>query len=162
MIDHEATPAANDDRLSSDGGLIQYARAVYRRRWIALTTFVLVVTYAALQTFTAMPVYEATSQLIIKANDERNVLTFEDVVKNDRAAFDYAETQYRLLRSRALARRTAGRATTGEAGPTRSLIACTRRSTAPWIPRAPASSWCGQCSSWATSSRPSRSTTATR
>ena len=106
MIDHEATPGDNDERLSSDGGLIQYARAVYRRRWIALTTFVLVVTYAALRTFTAMPVYEATSQLIIKANDERNVLTFEDIVKQDRAAYDYAETQYRLLRSRALARRT--------------------------------------------------------
>ena len=53
-----------------------------------------------------MPVYEATSQLIIKAADERNVLTFEDVVKQDHAAYDYAETQYRLLRSRALARRT--------------------------------------------------------
>ena len=61
--------------------------------------------YAGYQTFTTMPVYEASSQLLIKT-DERNVLTFEDVVKQDRASYDYAETQYRLLSSRALARRT--------------------------------------------------------
>ena len=95
----------SDEQLPSENGLMHYVDAVYRRRWIALTTFVVVMTYAALQTFTTMPVYEASSQLLIKA-DERNVLTFEDVVKQDRASYDYAETQYRLLRSRALARRT--------------------------------------------------------
>ncbi len=94
-----------DGQLSSDSGLMRHVFAVYRRRWIALTTFVVLVAYAALRTFTATPVYEASSQLLMKA-DQRNVLTFEDVVKQDRAGYDYAETQYRLLRSRALARRT--------------------------------------------------------
>ncbi len=94
-----------DERPSVESGLIYYVRAVYRRRWIALTTFVVVATYAAVQTFTAMPIYQATSQLLIKT-DQRNVLTFEDIVQQDRARWDYAETQYRLLRSRALARRT--------------------------------------------------------
>jgi capsular exopolysaccharide synthesis family protein len=95
----------HDERHASESGLLQYVRAVYRRRWIALTTFGVVAAYAAVQTFTAMPVYEATSQLLIKT-EQRNVLTFEDIVQQDRASYDYAETQYRLLRSRALAKRT--------------------------------------------------------
>ena len=103
MIEQPANET--DDQLPADAGLTRYARALYRQRWIALTTFVVVVTCAALQTFTTVPVYEASSQLLIKA-DRGKVLTFEDVVQQDSARYDYAETQYRLLRSRALARRT--------------------------------------------------------
>ena len=95
----------SDEPLPSENGPNQYLFAIYRRRWIALTTFLVVMAYTGYQTFTTMPVYEATAQLLIKT-DERNVLKFEDVVKQDRASYDYAETQYRLLRSRALARRT--------------------------------------------------------
>ena len=62
-------------------------------------------TVTAVWTFTAMPVYEATSQLLIEA-EQPNVLTFQDVVRQDQNSVDVAETQYRLLRSRALARRT--------------------------------------------------------
>jgi capsular exopolysaccharide synthesis family protein len=103
MIDQPARH--DDDLLPSENGVRKHLCAVYRWRWIALTTFVVVLMYTALRTFTAMPVYEATTQLLIRT-DERNVLTFEDVVKQDRAGYNYAETQYRLLRSRALARRT--------------------------------------------------------
>ena len=95
----------SDEPLPSENGPNQYLFAIYRRRWIALTTFLVVMAYTGYQTFTTMPVYEATAQLLIKT-DAGNVLTFEDVVKQDRASYDYAETQYRLLRSRALARRT--------------------------------------------------------
>ena len=102
---NERPSREDDEPLPSENGLGQYLFAVYRRRWIVLTTFVVVMAYSAYQTFTTMPVYEASAQLLIRA-DERNVLTFEDVVKQDRASYDYAETQYRLLRSRALARRT--------------------------------------------------------
>jgi capsular exopolysaccharide synthesis family protein len=96
-----------DDGVPARQGrhLLDYVRAVYRRRWIALTTFVTVVLLTAVQTFTATPIYEATAQLLIETG-ERNVLTFKDVMEQDRRAYDYAETQHRLLRSRALARQT--------------------------------------------------------
>jgi capsular exopolysaccharide synthesis family protein len=64
-----------------------------------------VVLLAAVQTFTATPVYEASAQLLIETV-ERNVLTFKDVMDQDRTALDYAQTQHRLLRSRVLARQT--------------------------------------------------------
>ena len=95
----------NEEPLSSESRLIHHVRAVYRRRWIALTMFVAVATVAAVRTFTTVPIYEASSQLLIEA-DQPNVLTFEDVVRQDRPSANSAETQYRLLRSRGLARRT--------------------------------------------------------
>ena len=62
-------------------------------------------TIAAVRTFTAIPIYEASAQVLIETA-ERNVLTFKDVVEQDRTVLNYAETQHRLLRSRALARKT--------------------------------------------------------
>ena len=104
MSNANASPEFNEPP-SSEGGLVDYVRAIYRRRWIVVTIFLLVMMYSSYKTFTAVPIYEAMSQLLINA-DESKVLTFEDVVKQDRAAYSYAETQYKLLRSRALARRT--------------------------------------------------------
>ena len=86
--------------------LVDYLRAVYRHRWIALTLFLIAFVLAGVNTFTATPTYEATAKLLIDTGSKRNVLKFDDVVEQDRSAFDFAETQYRLLRSRALAART--------------------------------------------------------
>ena len=98
-------PEFDDPLPPEQGYLLACVRAIYRRRWIALTIFAAVVLYKGVQTFTATPIYEATVQLLIETGD-RNVLTFEDVVQQDRTARDFPETQYRLLRSRALARQT--------------------------------------------------------
>jgi succinoglycan biosynthesis transport protein ExoP len=96
-----------DEGLQAGQGrhLLDYVRALYRRRWVVLTTFVTVVLLMAVQTFTTTPIYEASAQLLIETA-ERNVLTFKDVMEQDRTALDYAQTQHRLLRSRVLARQT--------------------------------------------------------
>jgi len=82
-----------------------YLRVVYKRRWLAVTTLLLVVVTAIVYTFTATPVYEARTQLLIEV-DNPNVVSFKEVIEQDKATSDYYQTQYRILQSRTLARRT--------------------------------------------------------
>jgi capsular exopolysaccharide synthesis family protein len=55
-------------------------------------------------TFTATPIFSARTQILIE-NENPNVVKFEEVYEQNKA-LDYYQTQYRLLQSRALARRT--------------------------------------------------------
>ncbi len=102
---HEAELEFDDQPVGVQVHLLDHVRAVYRRRWAALTIFVTVVVLVAVHTFTATPIYEASAQLLIETQ-ERNVLTFKDVTEQDRTALDYSETQHRLLQSRGLAKQT--------------------------------------------------------
>ncbi len=56
-------------------------------------------------TFTATPIYEARTRLLIEAENP-NVITFKEVIDEDQAKADYYQTQYNILQSRALARKT--------------------------------------------------------
>ena len=77
---------------------------LYKRRWAAIVTFVVVASATLVYTFTATPVYEAHAQLLL--GDRPNIVTFQG--SDDRRQTDqqgYLETQYRLLSSRSLLRR---------------------------------------------------------
>jgi capsular exopolysaccharide synthesis family protein len=75
---------------------------LYKRRWIAIATFVLAMCGVAAYTMTMTPIYEAQAQLLLA--DKPSIVTFEgDNRPNDERG--YLETQQRLLRSRSLARR---------------------------------------------------------
>jgi capsular polysaccharide biosynthesis protein len=92
--------AGNGDRAH----LTDYVRVLYKRRWTAITAFVLVFGTVTIYTFTATPIYEARLQLLIE-NQEQKVVQFQQVLDESRT-LDYYQTQYRVLQSRALARRT--------------------------------------------------------
>jgi capsular exopolysaccharide synthesis family protein len=85
--------------------LIDYVRVLYKRRWTAFTAFALVVGTITVYTFTATPIYEARTRLLLEA-EQQNVVSFKQVVDEDQARADYYQTQYNVLQSRALARRT--------------------------------------------------------
>ena len=85
--------------------LLDYARVLHKRRWTAITAFVIVVGSVAVQTFTATPVYSARVQILIE-NETPNVVKFEEVYHQNKSTNDYYQTQYRILQSRLLARRT--------------------------------------------------------
>jgi len=93
----------------SDGGrdvhLTDYIKVLYKRRWTVITVFVLVAGSVAVSTFTAIPIWEAKSRLLIES-DERNVVSFKQVVEEDQTKADYYQTQYSIIQSRALARKT--------------------------------------------------------
>ncbi|MEQ1760517.1 MAG: polysaccharide biosynthesis tyrosine autokinase [Vicinamibacterales bacterium] len=84
---------------------LDYVRVLHKRRWSAITTFLLVFGSVTVYTFTATPVFSARVQILIE-NENPNVVKFEEVYDQNKASNDYYQTQYRILQSRALARRT--------------------------------------------------------
>ncbi|MFA5908981.1 MAG: polysaccharide biosynthesis tyrosine autokinase [Vicinamibacterales bacterium] len=84
--------------------LVDYLRVLHKRRWSAITAFLLVFGSVTIYTFTTTPIYSARTQILIE-NETPNVVKFEEVYEQNKA-LDYYQTQYRLLQSRALARRT--------------------------------------------------------
>jgi succinoglycan biosynthesis transport protein ExoP len=87
--------------------LTDYLRILHKRRRTALTAFILVFGSVTAYTFTATPIYSARTQILIE-NENPNVVKFEEVFEQNKQTNDYYQTQYRILQSRALARRTLG------------------------------------------------------
>ncbi len=85
--------------------LLDYVRVLSKRRWVAGTAFTVVVLLATVYTFTATPIYEASTKLLIESENP-NVVSFKEVIDEQSAKIDYYQTQYNILQSRSLARRT--------------------------------------------------------
>ncbi len=85
--------------------LSDYLKVLSHRRWAALTAFLVVFIAVVVYTFTATPIYRARVQLLIE-NENPNVVSFKEVIEQEKATNDYYQTQYRMLQSRSLARRT--------------------------------------------------------
>jgi succinoglycan biosynthesis transport protein ExoP len=88
-----------------DVTLLDYVRVFYKRRWTAITTMLVVIISVAAYTFAAVPIYQARARLLIEAENP-NVVAFKEVIEQDQTRQDYYQTQYNILQSRALARRT--------------------------------------------------------
>jgi len=101
----DAEPRAPIAAGADEVHLGDYAKALYKRRWIAATVFLVVFISAVVYTFTATPIFEARTQLLIEIADP-NVVAFKEVIEEGQPNPDYYQTQYSILRSRALARRT--------------------------------------------------------
>lgn len=84
--------------------LRDYLHVILRRKWIVLTFFIAVVTTVAIGTFIKKPIYKST--ITIKIDKENpNILSFKDVVNLEKIEDDYYQTQYKILKSRNLAKR---------------------------------------------------------
>lgn len=90
------------------GHLFDYLRVLHKRRWTAATTFLVVMVGTMLYVFTATPIYEAKTRLLIES-DNPNVVSFKEVIDEQGAKADYYQTQYNILQSRNLARKTLDR-----------------------------------------------------
>ena len=85
--------------------LADYLRVLSKRRWTAITAFLIVFVSVTVYTFTATPIYEVRAQLLIE-KENSNVVTFKEAFEQNQITDDYYQTQYKILQSRALARRT--------------------------------------------------------
>jgi capsular exopolysaccharide synthesis family protein len=85
--------------------LLDYVKVLYKRRWTAITAFLIVVLSVSVYTFTATPIFEARVQILIE-KEATNVVTFKEAFEQNQITDDYYQTQYKILQSRALARRT--------------------------------------------------------
>lgn len=89
--------------LNLGAGTLDYVRAVYRRRWLALPIFVAVVAGTATYVYRAVPIYEARATMLVEP-EEPTVVTFKQVLEED--ASDDLQTHQEVLQSRAVAERT--------------------------------------------------------
>jgi polysaccharide biosynthesis transport protein len=94
-----APPRPKDEKHLRD-----YWFVILRRRRVVTAVFLAVVAAFAVRAFVTTPVYQATVQLLIDPGDP-NVVSFKDVNEVVNARDDYYQTQYKLLQSRALARK---------------------------------------------------------
>jgi len=91
--------------LGDDIHLLDYVRTLYKRRWTAVTAFLVVVLGVTIHTYTVTPIYEATVKLLIES-DAPNFISFQQVIEEGQTQADFYQTQYNILRSRSLARQT--------------------------------------------------------
>lgn len=80
-------------------------QALYRRRWVAIAALLIVVIPVSVSTFLATPVYEARTRLLI-GSENPNVVNFKPIVPDEQVTSDYYQTQYAILQSRILVRKT--------------------------------------------------------
>jgi capsular exopolysaccharide synthesis family protein len=87
--------------------LMDYVRLVYRRRWIALPVFLVLFVIGAVNALRETPVYQARTQLLIQ-KDAPTVARLDQVfeTQDSWSESDFYQTQFRILQSRMLARRT--------------------------------------------------------
>ena len=83
--------------------LRDYLRVILKRRWTVMTVFVIILISVAIYTFTATPIYEATTRLVIE-RENPNVVSVEEVMAIDASGTDYYQTQYKIIESRTVAR----------------------------------------------------------
>ncbi|KPL05858.1 hypothetical protein AMJ86_10560, partial [bacterium SM23_57] len=91
-------PVSKDNRFL----FREYLRLVQRRKWVVITTFIAVVLITMFFTFRQIPVFSATTSLIIEPQYPR-VLDLNDVMQSN-ARDDYYNTQYQIIQSYAIAR----------------------------------------------------------
>ena len=85
--------------------VMTHVRTVYRWRWPAASAFLAVVLAAALYVLTATPIYAGRVQILIQPENP-NIVSFKEVLQQEKGTNEYYQTQYTVLRSRTLARRT--------------------------------------------------------
>ena len=93
--------------------LLFFWRVFLKRKWIVFTFLVMIVTVAAVLSFTATPIYQATATILIES-PRSDFLTLQDLIGNEQyGGYGYNDmyfnTQLELLRSRGLGERVAKR-----------------------------------------------------
>src|SRR5262249_24573742 len=100
-----ASATHSHGRSLEAGHLLDYLRVLHKRRWTAATAFLVVLVAAMLYCSPATPIYETRTRLLIES-DNPNVVSFKEVIDEQGTKADYYQTQYNILQTRALARRT--------------------------------------------------------
>jgi succinoglycan biosynthesis transport protein ExoP len=83
--------------------LRDYLGVIRKRKWTIITVFMVMVITVTIHAFTATPVYEAATRLIID-KENPNVVSIQEVMAVDASGTDYYQTQYKIIESRTVAR----------------------------------------------------------
>lgn len=87
--------------------LLDYVRVIYKRRWVAVPVFLLILILGTLNAARQTPIYRARTQMMIE-KDSPSVATLDQMfqVQDGWSNDEFYQTQYRVLQSRTLAKRT--------------------------------------------------------
>ncbi len=80
-----------------------YLRVLQKRRWTIAGFFLVVVLSVAVYVFTATPIYQASSRIIIE-KENPNIVSIQEVMAVDATGMEYYQTQYKIIESRSVAR----------------------------------------------------------
>lgn len=83
--------------------LRDYLRVIHKRKWTIIICLAFIVITVAIHAFTATPVYEAATRLIID-KENPNVVSIQEVMAVDTSGTDYYQTQYKIIESKTVAR----------------------------------------------------------
>ncbi|MBN2570226.1 MAG: polysaccharide biosynthesis tyrosine autokinase [Deltaproteobacteria bacterium] len=93
-----------DQRDQTDQiGLREYWNVIRRHKAIIMSVFLVVVVAVMLKSLTMIPLYRATTQVLIERANP-NVLSTEELLTINPSGSDFYQTQYKILESRSLAR----------------------------------------------------------
>lgn len=92
--------------LEEENTIQRYIDVVLRRKKIIIVFFAIVLVTALLSTMLTQPLYKATAKLEISLENPK-VVSFDQVVEVENQSAEFYETQYLLLKSKALAKQVA-------------------------------------------------------
>ncbi len=81
--------------------LRDYLRVIFKRRWLIATVLLIVVVTVTIESFRMTPIFRATAQVMIES-DNPKVVDIEEVLRVNKTDADYYQTQYGILKSKAL------------------------------------------------------------
>jgi uncharacterized protein involved in exopolysaccharide biosynthesis len=93
--------AATTLRGERDAHLLDYVRVLRKHRWLISGIFLVTVISVAVWTFSQVPVYQAAATVMIEPEPPK-VLNIEEVTPVVLGGQDYYQTQYEIIRSRAV------------------------------------------------------------
>lgn len=88
--------------LEQEIDLREYADIVMRRRWMIISFTIILCTLALIYSFLMKPVYEGTTRILME-KEAPKVVNMDEVSTADFSAREYYQTQYKILKSRAVA-----------------------------------------------------------
>lgn len=103
-VAYAPTPAAPSH---GERHLLDSVRVLYKRRWIAIPLFLMIAVVGIVNALRETPVYQAKAQLLVQ-KDAPKVATLDQMFQSQDAwsEDDFYQTQFRILQSRTLARKT--------------------------------------------------------
>jgi capsular exopolysaccharide synthesis family protein len=84
--------------------LRDYWKVVWKRRWIVIASFLIVLITTAVATFTMKPIYRGTTSIQINKENPQ-VVDYKEIFPVFMWDTDYYQTQYKIIESRSLAKR---------------------------------------------------------
>jgi capsular exopolysaccharide synthesis family protein len=104
-----SAPAAVSHPAPDEKHLLDYVRVIYKRRWIAIPAFLIVFVIGSVNALRQTPIFQGRAQLLIE-QEAPSVTSLDQMFQSTEGWYndDFYQTQYRILQSRSLAKRTIG------------------------------------------------------